>query len=375
MKVLFFQPKHFNRTAQKTNPFFDPIIRVCEDHGVPYRIYQPYRHPDTGYRKVYSSQYLRKFVRFFKWIVLPFAKNCPECELERKAGVLWNVLTFGFYRADIYITVAAELAAVLPGINPKARIVDVQHGIIYSSHAGYFDCDGRLMDFLKMCYQREFWVYGKGFADQFFTNAENAKELGDRVHVVGDILGHKECSIVNNEENQKSLLVSLQLTSECTQCENDDMYQRTVAFLRGISTNGLWNGFPILLKHHPRYNNCFDISSLIKEFTQVQFVTDDWGVISKKICVNATLDSTVAFDLAAYGIPTYFIGSDMEESTSCADIWRSDFKYPYWGMSFDRIANLMAEQHDETKVVLNRWFSDYYGIFNPDRIGELLKRK
>lgn len=367
MKVAFYQPRHFNRTERKTNPFFDPIISVCEKNGIPYRIYQPYRRPDTGYPKVYSSQYLRKFVRLFRWSVGRFLRDKKEHEIDRLAGKVWNVLTFGRHRADVYVTIAAELRNVLSGVNPMGRIIDVQHGIIYSSHAGYFADGGRLLPDLAKDRNLEFWVYGRGFASQFLSNPANSSAIDGRVKVIGDVTGHAVSSW--NGGTPRALFVSLQLTSECTYEENKAMYLRTVEFLRRAAPGGMWHGMPVLLRHHPRYNNCFDISPLLKEFPCVKIDERTLGEIAcDGVAVHATLDSTTAFDVAAYGVPTYFIGSENAVAADLVSIWNVAFSYPYWGLSFDGMADLAVSRPDEVSETLLKWFKSFYSPLDENAI-------
>ena len=39
MKIYFFQDNSFFRTKEGTNPFFDPIIRVCEENGIEWKVW------------------------------------------------------------------------------------------------------------------------------------------------------------------------------------------------------------------------------------------------------------------------------------------------------------------------------------------------
>ena len=144
MKIYFVQPKNFNRTEKRTNPFFDPIIEVCEENGIEYLIYNPGRKSRTGYprKKVRDSRHLRRFVIFFSKYFGRFIPGGAEYDIDRMAGRIWNLLTFGRDRADIYITVADELYGALPGLNPKARVVDIMHGIIYPGHEKYLAPEG-----------------------------------------------------------------------------------------------------------------------------------------------------------------------------------------------------------------------------------------
>lgn len=34
--VVFYYPRHFNRAADGTNPYFRPLIELCKDNGIKY---------------------------------------------------------------------------------------------------------------------------------------------------------------------------------------------------------------------------------------------------------------------------------------------------------------------------------------------------
>ena len=48
MKVVFIQPGQFLRTSRKTNPFFDPIIEVCQKNGIDWELYLPSVQVENG---------------------------------------------------------------------------------------------------------------------------------------------------------------------------------------------------------------------------------------------------------------------------------------------------------------------------------------
>ena len=38
MRIDFYMGPEFLRTERKTNPFFDPIIKVCEESGIVWQV-------------------------------------------------------------------------------------------------------------------------------------------------------------------------------------------------------------------------------------------------------------------------------------------------------------------------------------------------
>lgn len=368
MKVAFFQPRHFNRTERKTNPFFDPVVEVCREAGIPYRIFQPYRHPDTGYPVVHSSQYLRKFVRFFRWSVGRLLKGRSKAEIDRLAGKTWNLLTLGSWRADVYVTIAYELHAVLPGINPKARIVDIQHGIICPGHWGYLDSNGKVSGFLLSHPEREVWVSGEGYRRLFLRDEHFASWVATHVHVIGSpaIMEHQPNSTAWHGGR---VLISLQLTSELDRLGNEQYLNAVCGFLREYVSQG-GSLKLVTIRHHPRYNNCIDISDMLKEFTGIHLSSEPFSIIIQNTAIHVTVDSTTAFDAAAYGVPTYFIKN---KATSCHVRWDADFCYPYADWHFTRLESDVKARPDEVCRAVQTWYGKYYAPFDPAAVRALLQ--
>ena len=36
--VIFYYPQHFNRSKEGTNPYFDPLIEVCNENGIRFAV-------------------------------------------------------------------------------------------------------------------------------------------------------------------------------------------------------------------------------------------------------------------------------------------------------------------------------------------------
>lgn len=369
MRVYFVQPKNFNRTDKRTNPFFDPVIDVCEENNIEYKIYNPGRKSKIGYprSRVRDSRHLRRFVSFFAKYFGRFIQSGEEYDIDKMAGRIWNVLTFGRDRADIYITVATELYGALPGINPNARVVDIMHGIFCPGHWVYLEEDGSISKFLKKAKEREVWVTGAGYRDLFLRRGNEVEWVSQHIKVIGDIFGHttRQGNFMNNNESTQ-MLITLQLTNGCTFEENKFRYERVVSFLKEHSANGLWRGNPILVKHHPRYNGCYDIAPMVKQFPKLKFISDSLNDIAKQVSINITVDSTSAFDMAAYGIPTYFLYEKNDKKTR--GIWDETFEYPYFDIPFKTLIDMYDANKIEVNKVMFKWFSRYYIPIDKKRI-------
>lgn len=373
MRVFFFQPKAFNRTERRTNPFFDPIIKVCADNGIEYRIYQPYRKNESGYAKMYSSKCLRKFVCMVKWLVRIFTERFTEVEQERIAGRIWNWLTFGRYKADIYITIACEFSGVLRGINPHAKVVDVQHGLFCRQHWGYLNRDGTIADFLRQFPEREIWVAGEGYREILLQRPENREWVGEHVRVGGDFLGHELTqSWVDASDRDGCILFSLQLTGELTDDGNVKVFEQVRKVLREIKDGGV-DCAKIVLRHHPRYKGFPDVAPLFEEFPGIRVSGDPLKTILEKTLIHVTLTSTTAFEAAAGGVPTYIPRSYKECFLSEDFDWHEDFQYPFWNLSFGELMRLVRQSRQEVVDAMHNWFRKYYQPINESHILKLLR--
>ena len=179
MKILFIVPDTFLRTIEKTDPFYDPIMRVIDETPeMEWRILLPRKGMTCGYPQEKIGNY-----KSFLWCSIWFYRfwrllnrKTPVWKINYCFGKLTRSLFKKTFDADIIITQAGILATELAGMFPNKRIVDVQHGIIHSTHDGYFTPDARLVEQYQFTKNREFWVYGKGYADCFFTHPDNARE-------------------------------------------------------------------------------------------------------------------------------------------------------------------------------------------------------
>ena len=142
MRIDFYMGPEFLRTKQNTNPFFDPIIKVCEENGIEWRVMFPKKPKVCGYpaSRIVSFGIWQKVSVWF-WRVVHLFWHVPAWRINLLYGRILG--WFGILKSEFAITIAGWMATELKGANPTSRIVDVQHGVIYSQHGGYFDRNNR----------------------------------------------------------------------------------------------------------------------------------------------------------------------------------------------------------------------------------------
>lgn len=373
MKVYFIQDNSFLRTAQKTNPFFDPIIKVCEEHGIEWRVLVPELPQECGYdseRIVSFRGLLIVETWFLRLVRLWHRKSLWKMEVlfARIFGRFW---ARGF-RADLYITIAGNMSYEFATIYPRARVVELQHGVIYSRHGGYFEDGARLKEARRALRNIEYWLYGQGYADCFFKNPDNAKDLERRVKVVGDLLGVTRHHEKNEGARRDAIVVSLQYTNDfgkdVLQSWTDDL---TAVFAQ-MEAAGLQKRHQVLLKHHPRYANCFDISPMMKKFSWLQLTDRSTNDLISHAAYHITYFSTTAFEYAASGVPTLFTGS--EKNRLSKELMYGEHAYPL-PMGFETMKKALDDQGEWARQgeLVRGWYRKFYAPFDSSKCLALLR--
>jgi len=218
MKVHFIVTQSFLRTAARTDPFYDPIIQVIEKlPDIEWEVFVSHNCVECGYpaekldefHALYvCSVWFYRFCRLIAWRV-------PSWKIYQWFGKLSRPFFVRKFNADVVVTQSGQFADVFATLLPRARVVDVQHGVIHSRHRGYFDVDCRLLPIYRDMRLREFWVYGEGYVECFFKHPDNAKELQGRVKVIGDVIRAGERHLERVGQIDRNVVVfSLQLTAD-----------------------------------------------------------------------------------------------------------------------------------------------------------------
>ena len=373
MTVHFYQPDSFLRTRQKTNPFLDPIIKVCEKNSIDYKIFLPHCPNDIGYKK--SIVFNTSWISVIGNVVWKIAKiigfrNAPAVYFAY-ARVL-RLVTGKRHSADIVISCGGALGYVLSRLYPNSRVVDLQHGVIYSRHSGYFDSTCRLTKLLQRMPNREFWVYGQGYADCFFKNPDNVKDLQERVKIIGDVIRAVEerCDGVKERGNDRVrnvIVFSLQLTADLSREEMASSVAKMEEFFADVFQH-FGDKYVCYVKHHPRFNNVYDLSSFYAKFPQVSETKKQWTELYDQMVLHVTFNSTVTFDCASHGIPTFLVDLPSVKIIM-RNFYNDDYGYPYYDKTIDEILELPFE---ESRLTILAWYHHFYAPFSEENCLRLL---
>ena len=64
---------------------------------------------------------------------------------EKVVGKAINAITVGKYKYDRYITISGSQFHLFAAMNPKAKVFDMQHGVLYKHHPTFFGDNQRLL--------------------------------------------------------------------------------------------------------------------------------------------------------------------------------------------------------------------------------------
>lgn len=367
MKVIFYQPVSFLRSAKKTNPFFDPVIDVCRKNGIDWEIWLPDARVEHGYEKTHVRD--MRWFYFWDHLFYRMFHYVFRMRMERAqfwSGFLLRQLTFHRFKADLVISIAGCLVHVMKSFFPHTRAADIQHGVVYSSHKGYFDPHGRIWSFYWSYPERAFWLYGPGYANCFFKNPENHRWLDGRVKVVGDVVraGKDVSSValpVVGSKARNVIAFSAQLTHDLDAATWDEMVRRMVTFFDKLhATYG--SAYRYVFKQHPRFDNCCDISALTA-LPFVELSDKPWPDLYPQMALHVTFSSTVTFDAASAGVPTY-LPPYPENKILDGRFYGTDFNYPFAGQTVEELLALMKDDTAATMKTTHDWFLSCYTLFD-----------
>lgn len=382
MKIAFIQPKTFLRTRNRTNPFFDPIIASIPE-GVEWTLWLPKCDFKTGYDDSHVRQY-SAFEFWQTWFWRGLHLLVPFMSIARVHWLFGKVARFfcrEWAETDVILTITGIFADELSGMYPNKRIVDVQHGVIYSRHQGYFLPDGLLIPSFRRYANREFWVYGKGYADCFFKNKENEKWLGKfgdsdcRVKVIGDVLnvGHSTMRMANCWLRRNTIVLMLQFNSSFPEWQLIKMKAIWEAWLEENRTLIEAMDFRVLIRHHPRFNNVVDFSDWMPRFKWAQVDDRSWDEVYDEAFCCVGFNSTTIIEAAGRGIPVVVLdGRRIAEDSYFADTFVVDeFNYPF-RLSLGAWTRTAESEKASVSRRLIEWHHKFYTSFDEKNCSNLL---
>lgn len=360
-KVMFYYPQHFNRTAQGTNPFFDRMLETCDKNGIYYQLIEE---PDWGTDKPRNPKAIKGDALFVLiTIVRKIVTNCVGRDLMRRekiaAGIV-NVLTFGRFRREKYITISGSMLNMFVYMNKRATVYDMQHGILYKQHPTFFDEQERLRPYIAAEPRWHWLMWGKGY-EECFCRGDEAMLIG-RTHVVGYPIV-SGAGIGQNFEG-KNVLFSLQFTHDFTEEELERQKVKCEETLRQLNGKGV----KVLLKHHPRFNNAINIDDWNERFLFCEFTKKSMAELLPEVMLQITLNSTTSFEYAEYGIPSFFFDADNELGQR-GDLFYREYRYPlYKDASLGEVVERLQDGglRKQYAEVLRRWYREFYDEFNEE---------
>jgi len=368
VKVIFYQPVLFLRTAKKTNPFFDPIIEVCRKNGIDWEIWLPDARVEHGYEKSHVRD-MRWFylIDHFFYRIFHYVFRFSMERAQMLSGFVLRQLTFHRHKADLVVSIAGCLVHVMRSFFPHVRAADIQHGVIYSRHKGFFDPQGHIWSFYWDYPEREFWTYGLGYVNCFFKNVENHQWLDGRVKVIGDVMGHA----IAAEGDRNLVVVSGQFKPEGDRACMLDQVRGLRAFLNDFYAR-YGTRYRVLMRHHPRFKGIPELDELHREFPQFVETKEPWSEMYGRMFLHVTFSSTVVFDAASNGVPSYFLmPTDPKDPILENAFWRDDYACPFYGKSLDEMMSAAADPAVRTDT--RQWYERFYAPFDEAQCLRLLK--
>ena len=134
--VVFYYPQHFNRGVHNDNQFFKQLLLSCDNNNISYIVFEE---PDFTIR----SKRNNKVVPFdFIYLLIILLRKLYSSKLtilvkDQKIGSFIAKVFFKRFIFNHYITLSQSMLSIFKGINPNAKLYDLQHGIIYNNKKNY----------------------------------------------------------------------------------------------------------------------------------------------------------------------------------------------------------------------------------------------
>jgi hypothetical protein len=364
--VVFYYPRHFNRTVDGTNPYFKPLIELCKNNSINYIALEE---PAAGYPSDSHSIKADVFVYFTLVMhrILMNSRGLTQHEADKRIGKLIDVLTFHRLRAKTYITISNSMIDVLGELNPCGNVYDMQHGIIYCGHPGYFLSENELKPVFKI-ENRRVLLWGSLYKN-------NLRELPgdidlDKKFIVAGYPLYKQIDATSTIKD-KVIMVSLQFTGDIS----PEKSYHLMEMLEQFADTAIKEDYSLILKHHPRFADEVDLNTLLQKYNgRIILTKDSLDELARKSMLHVTWGSTTTFEYAAYGVPTFFLYDGVFDWAS--NLFYEQYLYPlYKGMSAEQVLNRISESEDyiaDCKAV-KVWYEAAYSPLNEDLLLKILK--
>lgn len=366
-EVVFYSPQHFNRSTMGVNPYFEPMIDLCRKTGIRYICLE--EPASTSYPADKKFIPADVFV-YLLWLIHKICINGLGWSLHKTdkfAGRILDNITFHRLRAKTYITISNSLIDVLGEINPEGNVYDYQHGIIYYGHPGYFLSADELRPEFKLK-NRRVLLWGELYKNNL-RRLPGIADSEEKFIVAGyPMYSHHN---INRNATTKSILVSMQFTSDISPKVTDGILEMLYEFI----AEAVKQGYKVLLKHHPRFAGEVNLDYLMKRYEGKVTVTDrPINEIVQKIKIHVTWSSTTAMEYASYGIPTIFLRDQRFDWAT--EMFYGQYNYPlYDKMTYAEVLERVVSDaiYHEDCTMIKDWYNSAYAPLNNELILKILK--
>jgi hypothetical protein len=127
------------------------------------------------------------------------------------------------------------------------------------------------------------------------------------------------------------------------------------------------------MKHHPRYNNCINLSDWFERFPWLEWTTEQNPYLIARSKFHITAFSTTAFEYAAEGVPTCFFWDALNPEGNT--IFLQEYAYPGHSTFEEMQACLNDEsKYDNLSQEVKNWVRKFYTPFSATKCIELLEQ-
>ena len=350
--VVFYYPQHFNRGKYNENQFFKQLLLSCDNNNISYIIFEE---PDFTIR----NQRNNKVVPFdFLYLLIIFLRKLYGSKLtglvkDQKIGSLIAKVFFKRFIFNHYITLSQSMLSIFKGINPNAKLYDLQHGIIHNNKKNYL-VNG-VAESNLLANNVNLLLSGESYKDLLVTN-DKSNYFQSHIFVIGS---HVFSSEFIHQKFNDNVLITLQFTHDHSDKQNTILLNELKLFVYSVDTK-----VNFYLKHHPRFNNEVDLSEIL-ELPNTHFAPDDINECFKLCSLHATTYSTSAFEASLSGIPTILIHSQNE-----LNFFKTDFMYPL-NHNISDFKDITVYQ--KSAEIVKIWAKEYYSPYNESIFLNLLK--
>lgn len=381
MKIVFIQQRCFLQTKQHTNPLFDPIIQVCEKNGIEWEVWLTDRNLPTGY----PSKNVRKYGWRNSAITAGLLFFNRLCKIPIKISYTLIRLFFKPLRildtnVSLFVTNGLYLIDSYSILYPGKNIIELQHGILYPSHFGYFSSNGTLHQNILSTQNLIFWFFGDYYKNIFLKNPTNANKLSGRLETIGDLRKHNDRSSPHSTTaHDKTYIIIASQMVMGTEFSPKDLVDMKSSYENALDTiysilqkNNTSNKYIVLFRNHPRFFNCIDLNDWKEKYPSlITDNTENWDELYPKTKVLLTINSTSAFDAASFGVPTVIIKSP---NNKFRNILVDDFGYPFPNLTIEEYLLMSNVAYEEKCQLAHNWYKNHYSTFDSENCLALLRK-